>query len=49
MKKLFCAAVMLLMGCVLSAQEAELFRLEAEIRLDYSQEYLESYKVDAAS
>lgn len=49
MKKLFCAAVMLLMGCVLSAQEAELFRLEAEIRVDYSQEYLESYKVDAAS
>lgn len=49
MKKLFYAAVMLLVCSVLSAQEAELFRLEAEVRVDYMQEYLEDDKVDAAS
>ncbi len=49
MKKLFFAAVMLLVCSVLSAQEAELFRLEAEVRVDYMQEYQENEKVDAAS
>lgn len=49
MKKLFYAAVMLLVCSVLSAQEAELFRLEAEVRVDYMQEYLENDKVDDVS
>ena len=49
MRKLFCAAVMLLMGTLLNAQEAEIFRLEAEVRVDYEQEYQLGNKINDVS
>ena len=49
MRKLFCAAVMLLMGTLLNAQEAEIFRLEAEVRVDYEQDYQLGNKINDVS
>lgn len=49
MRKLFYAAVMLLLGTQIHAQEAEIFRLETEVRVDYTQEYQSGNIVNDAS
>lgn len=49
MKKLLCAAVLLLGYGLLDAQDEDVFRLETEVRVDYMQEYQTGSKIHDVS